>query len=119
MIILFYLKLDKCYYIGAMNQLIVICFFVHIKMSYYWFNRQQLLQKAKDRYHQCGGKEKAAKYYPENKGILKEKAKSEYKDLSEKEKEEMWTKQIQKHERKQATPKKIKNKILFFCIVSK
>ena len=61
-------------------------------MSYYWFNRQQLLQKAKDRYHQCGGKEKAAKYYLENKGILKEKAKNEYKDLSEKEKEEMWTK---------------------------
>ena len=50
------------------------------------------MQKAKDRYHQCGGKEKAAKYYPENKGILKEKAKNEYKDLSEKEKEEMWTK---------------------------
>ena len=61
-------------------------------MSYYWFNRQQLLQKAKDRYHQCGGKEKSAKYYLENKGILKEKAKNEYKDLSEKEKEEMWTK---------------------------
>ena len=61
-------------------------------MSYYWFNRQQLLQKAKDRYHQCGGKEKAAKYYLENKGILKEKAKNEYKDLSEKAKEEMWTK---------------------------
>ena len=61
-------------------------------MSYYWFNRQQLLQKAKDRYHQCGGKEKAAKYYLENNGILKEKAKNEYKDLSEKEKEEMWTK---------------------------
>ena len=61
-------------------------------MSYHWFNRQQLLQKAKDRYHQCGGKEKAAKYYLENKGILKEKAKNEYKDLSEKEKEEMWTK---------------------------
>ena len=61
-------------------------------MSYYWFNRQQLLQKAKDRYHQCGGKERAAKYYLENKGILKEKAKNEYKDLSEKEKEEMWTK---------------------------
>ena len=61
-------------------------------MSYYWFNRQQLLQKAKDRYHQCGGKEKSAKYYLENKGILKEKAKNEYKDLSEKAKEEMWTK---------------------------
>ena len=26
-------------------------FFVHIKMSYYWFNRKELLQKAKDRSH--------------------------------------------------------------------
>ena len=34
-------------------------------MSYYWFNRQELLQKAKDRYHNCGDKEKAAEYYPE------------------------------------------------------
>ena len=35
-------------------------FFIHIKMSYYWFNAQELLEKAKDRYHNCGGKEKAA-----------------------------------------------------------
>ena len=32
-------------------------------MSYYLFNRQGLLQKAKDRYHNCGGKGKAAEYY--------------------------------------------------------
>ena len=32
-------------------------------MSCYQFNRQELLQKAKDRYHDFGGKEKAAKYY--------------------------------------------------------
>ena len=29
-------------------------------MSYYWFNRQEILQEVKDRYHNCGGKEKAA-----------------------------------------------------------
>ena len=34
--------------------------FVYVKMSYYWFNRQELLQEVKDRYHNCGGKEKAA-----------------------------------------------------------
>ena len=51
-------------------------------MSYYEFNRQELLQKVKDKY--CGGKEKAAKYYIENK-FLKEKNK--YKNLSEEEKE--------------------------------
>ena len=48
----------------------MIYLFVHIKMNYYWFHRQELLQKSKDRYHNCGGKEKAAKYYLENSRIL-------------------------------------------------
>ena len=28
-------------------------------MSYYWFNTQELLEKAKNRYYDCGGREKA------------------------------------------------------------
>ena len=32
-------------------------------MNYYVFNRQELLKKARDKYHNKGGKEKAAKYY--------------------------------------------------------
>ena len=40
-------------------------------MSYYWFNRQELLQKAKDKYHDKGGKEKAAEYYMKNKDVIK------------------------------------------------
>ena len=32
-------------------------------MSYYWFNRQELLQKAKDKHHYCGGKEETAECY--------------------------------------------------------
>ena len=39
---------------------VMICFFVHIKMSYYFLNRQELLQKAKNKYHSCDGKKKAA-----------------------------------------------------------
>ena len=31
-------------------------------MSYYWFNRQELLQKEKGRYHNGGGKEEAVEY---------------------------------------------------------
>ena len=31
-----------------------------MKISYYWFNRQELLQKAKEKCHYCSGKEKAA-----------------------------------------------------------
>ena len=54
-------------------------------MSYYWFNKQELLQKAKERYTNNGGKEKAAKYYLDNKDVLKEKAKNVCKNLSEEE----------------------------------
>ena len=31
-------------------------FFVHIKMGYYQLNKNKLLKKAKDRYHNDGGK---------------------------------------------------------------
>ena len=32
-------------------------------MIYYWFNRQELLEKAKERYHSGGAKEKAINKY--------------------------------------------------------
>ena len=41
-------------------------------MRHYCFNKQELLQKAKEKYEN-GGKEKAAKYYQANKVVLKEK----------------------------------------------
>ena len=44
-------------------------------MNYYFFNRQELLEKAKDRYNKCGIKQKPAEYYIANKGVLKENAK--------------------------------------------
>ena len=34
----------------------MIYFFVHIKTSYYFFNSQDLLQKAKNKCHNCGVK---------------------------------------------------------------
>ena len=40
-------------------------------MSYYQFNKQEILQKAKKRY----SKEKAAEYYLKNKEAIKEKSK--------------------------------------------
>ena len=39
-------------------------------MSYYWLNRQELLKKAKEK-DVNGGKEKAAKYYRDNKDVIK------------------------------------------------
>ena len=56
-------------------------------MSYYFFNRQELLQKARDRYHNGGGKEKAAEHYVANEEVLREIAKNKYKNLSEEEEE--------------------------------
>ena len=38
-------------------------------MSYYWFNRQEILQEAKERY----SKEKAAEYYLKSKEAIKKK----------------------------------------------
>ena len=56
-------------------------------MSYYWFNRKDLLKKAKEKYYNKGVKEKAAKYYEDNKEAIKEKARKKYKIYTEKEKE--------------------------------
>ena len=47
-------------------------------MSYYWFNKKEILQKAKEKYDNCDGKEKAAEYYQANKAVLKEKAKLKF-----------------------------------------
>ena len=54
-------------------------------MSYYWFNRKEILQKANQRY----SKEKAAEYYLQNKETIKEKSKNRYKNLSKEEKDKI------------------------------
>ena len=53
-------------------------------MSYYRFNRQEILQKGKERY----SKENAAEYYMQKKGFIKEKSRNRYKNLSEEEKKQ-------------------------------
>ena len=54
-------------------------------MSYYFFNTQEILEKAKKRY----SKEKAAEYYLQNKEIIKEKAMNRYNNSSEEEKKKI------------------------------
>ena len=61
----------------------MIYFFAHIKTSYYWFNRQELLKKAKCKYHNGGGKEEAAEYYIANKDVLEEKARNKNRNFLE------------------------------------
>ena len=51
-------------------------------MSYNEFNRQEILQKAKERYF----KEKATEYYLQNKEAIKQKVRDRYKNLLEEEK---------------------------------
>ena len=46
-------------------------------MSYYQFNRKEVLQKAKEN----NSKEKAAEYYLKNKEAIKKKSKNWYKTL--------------------------------------
>ena len=54
-------------------------------MSYYWFNRQEILKKAKEKY----SKEIAAEYYAQNKEAIKEKSREHYKNLSQEKKEKI------------------------------
>ena len=48
-------------------------------MNYYCFNRQEILQNAKERY----SKEKATMYYAQNKEAIKERSRQCYKNLSQ------------------------------------
>ena len=53
-------------------------FFIDLtKMSYYWFNVIEILQKPKERY----SKEKVVEYYSQSKEAIKENSKNRYKNL--------------------------------------
>ena len=54
-------------------------------MSYYWFNKKEILQKAKERY----SREKTAEYYLQNKEAINEKSKNLYKNLTNEEKDKI------------------------------
>ena len=54
-------------------------------MNYYWFNRQEILQKSKENY----SKEKVEEYYKQNKRVIQEKAKERYKNLSQEERDKI------------------------------
>ena len=63
-------------------------------MNYYWFNRQEIFQKAKEKY----SKEKAADYYAQNKEAIKETSIERYKNLSEEEKDKIKEYQRKKYQ---------------------
>ena len=51
-------------------------------MNYYWFNIEDILQKANENY----SKERAAEYYEQNKETIKGKAREHYKNVPEEKK---------------------------------
>ena len=64
-------------------------FLIIIKKSYYyWFNGDQLLKKAYDKYHNKGGKEKAALCYQKNKEIIKKREKDRHRSMTDIERNE-------------------------------
>ena len=67
----------KIYFLELSNQ--------YIKMNYYWFNRQEISQKAKENY----SKEKAAEYYKQNNEGIKEKSRECYKNVSQEQKDKI------------------------------
>ena len=52
-------------------------------MSYYWFNRKEILQKEKDIL------KKAGEYYSRNKEAIKKKSRDQHKNLSKEEKDKI------------------------------
>ena len=77
-------------------------------MNYDWFNRQEILQKAKAKY----SKEKAAEFYAQNKEAIKEKSRERYKNLLQEEKDKM--KEYQRKKYQELV--KCKNEALFYNI---
>ena len=71
-------------------------------MSYYWFNRKEILQKGKERY----SKEKAAEYYAQNKEAIKEKSRERHKNLSQEEKDKIKEYQRKRYQEWFSTKKK-------------
>ena len=51
-------------------------------MNYYWYDRRGVLQKSKEKYHNGGGKERAAERFTQNKDVINQKANDRYKNLS-------------------------------------
>ena len=51
-------------------------------MSYYWFNRDELLKKAHKKYQKEGVKERTSDYYQRNKETIRNMARNKYKNLS-------------------------------------
>ena len=80
-------------------------------MNYYWFNRQEILQKAKEKY----SREKAAEYYAQNKKAIKKSQESIIKTCHKKKKTRL--RSIKKNIKNYFNIKKV-NKFCFFLNIN-
>ena len=82
-------------------------------MSYFKENREVLLGKAYDKYHNKGGKERAKKYYQENKeGILK-KERLKYCCLHKSNKEKIMQRSLDRYYKMKSKGNLKMNKLIF------
>ena len=82
-------------------------------MNYYWFNRKETLQKAKERQ----SKEIAAEYYLENKEAIKEKSKNRYKNVSKEKKDKIKEYQRKRYQQLiQHKKEALQNKLVLFML---
>ena len=80
-------------------------------MNYYWFIRQEILQKAKTKYSE----EKAAEYYKQNKEAIKKSQESVIKTYDKKKRQKSKEYQRKKYqELVQDEKDALKNKFFFF-----
>ena len=68
-------------------------------MSYFKKYKEVLLEKAYDKYHNRGGKERAKKYYEENKEEIKKKERLKYWFMPESDKEIMRQRSLERNYR--------------------
>ena len=69
-------------------------------MSYYKKNKEVLLEKAYHKYHNRGGKERAKKYYQENKEEIKKKERLKYWFMRESDKEIVRQRSLERYYRR-------------------
>ena len=67
-------------------------------MSYYWFNRREILQKAKEKSYKRSYNI-ASLFYAQNKEAIKEKSTEHYKNLSQEEKDKIKEYQRKRYEK--------------------
>ena len=68
-------------------------------MSYYKRNREAILEKAHEKFHNSGGKVKAKKYYRENKEEIIKREREKYRKMDEFEKKDKIKRSLDKYYR--------------------